>query len=331
MHFQNPWILLLLPVAAALIFLSRKQQAHPSFQFSTDKLVNNLQATFRIRLHKGMIFLRLAALILIIIALSRPQSMLQESTVETEGVDIILAIDVSSTMLAEDLETGVSRKSRVDAVKDVVREFINNRHDDRIGIVAFASRAYTAAPLTLDYGWLLKNLDRVKVGLIEDGTAIGSGISAALNRLKDTKAKSKVVILLTDGRNNAGKISPLTAAEAAAALNIKVYTIGAGTKGLAPFPAKDMFGNKVYQQVKIEIDEELLKQIAEKTRAKYFRATDAKSLRDIYMEINKLEKSHIEEKGYVEYKELFHLFLVPGLILLIIEVVLNNTVLRRIP
>lgn len=331
MHFQNPWILLLLPVAATLIFFSRNKQAHPSFQFSTDELVNNLQATFRTRLHKGMIFLRLAALILIIIALSRPQSMLQESTVETEGVDIILAIDVSSTMLAEDLETGVSRKSRVDAVKDVVREFINNRHDDRIGIVAFASRAYTAAPLTLDYGWLLKNLDRVKVGLIEDGTAIGSGISAALNRLKDTKSKSKVVILLTDGRNNTGKISPLTAAEAAAALNIKVYTIGAGTKGLAPFPGKDMFGNKVYQQVKIEIDEELLKQIAEKTHAKYFRATDAKSLRDIYMEINRLEKSHIEEKGYVEYKELFHLFLIPGLVLLVLEFILNNTILRRIP
>ncbi len=176
-----------------------------------------------------------------------------------------------------------------------------------------------------------QNLDRVKVGLIEDGTAIGSGISAALNRLKDTRAKSKVVILLTDGRNNAGKMSPLTAAEAAGALNIKIYTIGAGTKGLAPFPAKDMFGNKVYQQVKIEIDEELLKKIAEKTHAKYFRATDTQSLMDIYREINKLEKSHIEEKGYVEYKELFHLFLIPGLVLLVLEFVLNNTVLRRIP
>lgn len=282
-------------------------------------------------MHSGLIFLRLAALILLIIALSRPQSMLQESSIETEGVDIVLAVDVSTTMLAEDLEAGVSRKSRVNAVKDVVREFINNRHNDRIGIVAFASRAYTVSPLTLDYGWLLQNLDRVKVGLIEDGTAIGSGISTSLNRLKDTQAKSKVVILLTDGRNNAGKISPLTAAEAAEALKIKIYTIGAGTKGLAPFPAKDMFGNKVYQQVKIEIDEELLKQIAGKTHVRYFRATDTKSLRDIYMEINKLEKSHIEEKGYVEYKELFHLFLIPGLALLLLEIILNNTVLRKIP
>jgi Ca-activated chloride channel family protein len=331
MNFQDPWILLLLPVAAALIFLSSRRQARPSFQFSTEELINNLQTTFRIRLHSGLIFLRLAALILLIIALSRPQSMLQESSIETEGVDIVLAVDVSTTMLAEDLEAGVSRKSRVNAVKDVVREFINNRHNDRIGIVAFASRAYTVSPLTLDYGWLLQNLDRVKVGLIEDGTAIGSGISTSLNRLKDTQAKSKVVILLTDGRNNAGKISPLTAAEAAEALKIKIYTIGAGTKGLAPFPAKDMFGNKVYQQVKIEIDEELLKQIAGKTHVRYFRATDTKSLRDIYMEINKLEKSHIEEKGYVEYKELFHLFLIPGLALLLLEIILNNTVLRKIP
>jgi Ca-activated chloride channel family protein len=331
MHFQNPWILILLPVVGALVIFSKKRESFPSFRFSTDELVKDLPATFRIKLHKSIILVRMAALFLIVIALSRPQSMLQESSIETEGVDIVLVIDVSSTMLAEDFESGVSRESRVDAVKDVVREFINNRHDDRIGIVAFASRAYTVSPLTLDYGWLLQNLDRVKVGLIEDGTAIGSGISTALNRLKDSQAKSKVVILLTDGRNNAGRISPLTAAEAAAALNIKVYTIGAGTKGLAPYPTKDMFGNKVYQKVKIEIDEDLLKKIAEKTHAKYFRATDTKSLRDVYMEIDKLEKSRIEEKGYVEYKELFHLFLIPGLALLFLEIILNNTFLRRIP
>lgn len=331
MHFHDPWILAGLPVIAAAVIFSRKREKAPAFRFTTEELLRTVPRTFRTGLRGGMPFLRAAALFLMVIALSRPQSMLQESFAETEGVDIVLAVDVSTTMLAEDLESGVTRKSRVDAVKDVVKEFINNRSDDRIGIVAFAARAYTVAPLTLDHGWLLKNLDRVKVGLIEDGTAIGSGMSTALNRLKDTKAKSKVVILLTDGRNNAGKISPLTAAEAAAALNIKVYTIGAGTKGLAPYPARDMFGNKVYQQVKIEIDEELLKQIAERTHAKYFRATDARSLRDIYMEIDRLEKSHIEEKGYVEYRELFHLFLIPGLALLLLEALLTNTVLRRIP
>ncbi|MBI5056850.1 MAG: VWA domain-containing protein [Nitrospirae bacterium] len=331
MHFQNPWVLILLPVAAALIFFIRRRQPQPALQFSTGELVKNLRATFKIKLHSNIFILRTAALFLIIFALARPQLISQESKIEREGIDIVLVIDVSTTMLAEDFELGVRRASRVDVVKDVVREFIKNRPDDRIGIVAFAGRAYTAAPLTLDHGWLLQNLDRIEVGVIEDGTAIGSGISSALNRLKDTKAKSKIVILLTDGINNAGKISPLTAAEAAGALNIKVYTIGAGTKGLVPFPAKDMFGNKVYRNVKIEIDEELLKSIAEKTRAKYFRATDTGSLRNIYGEIDKLEKSRIEEKGYAEYEELFYLFLIPGLALLLLEVVLNNTVLRRIP
>ncbi|MBI4849779.1 MAG: VWA domain-containing protein [Nitrospirae bacterium] len=331
MHFQYLWVLILLPVAAVLILFSRRRGQQPALQFSTGELVGNLRATFKIKLHSNIFILRTAALFLIIFALARPQLITQESRIEREGIDIVLVIDVSTTMLAEDFELGVRRANRVDVVKDVVREFIKDRPDDRIGIVAFAGRAYSAAPLTLDHGWLLQNLDRIKVGVIEDGTAIGSGIGSALNRLKDTKAKSRIVILLTDGINNAGKISPLTAAEAAGALNIKVYTIGAGTKWLVPFPAKDMFGNKVYRNVKIEIDEELLKNIAEKTRAKYFRATDTDSLRNIYGEIDKLEKSRIEEKGYAEYEELFHLFLIPGLALLLLEVVLNNTVLRRIP
>ncbi len=331
MNFQNPLVLILLPVAAALIIYNRKMELRPAFRFSNDELLRNLRTTFRTRLHNGIFLLRIAALFLVIFALSRPQLMLRESKIETEGIDIVLVIDTSTTMLAEDFESGGRRESRIDAVKDVVRGFINNRRDDRIGIVAFASRAYTIAPLTLDYGWLLQGLDRIKVGIVEDGTAIGSGISSALNRIKDTEAKTKVVILLTDGRNNAGKISPFTAAEAARALNIKVYTIGAGTKGIAPYPAKDIFGNKVYRQVKIEMDEEILKKIAERTRAKYFRATDSDSLRSIYREINELEKSPIKEKGYAEYWELFHIFLIPGLVLLFFEAVLSNTVLRGMP
>jgi Ca-activated chloride channel family protein len=198
-------------------------------------------------------------------------------------------------------------------------------------MVAFASEAYSVAPLTLDYGWLIGNLERVKIGMIEDGTAIGSGLSTSLNRLKDREARGKVVILLTDGRNNAGSISPLTAAEAAAALNIKVYTIGAGTKGLAPYPAQDFFGNTVYRQVKIEIDEETLRKIAEKTGAQYFRATDTESLRTIYDEIDRLEKTPVEEKGYRDYRELFPSFLVPGLVLVLVEVLLRHTLLRRVP
>jgi Ca-activated chloride channel family protein len=257
--------------------------------------------------------------------------MLQESKIESEGIDIVLAIDTSTSMLAEDFELGGKRENRLEVVKEVVREFITQRNSDRIGIVAFASRAYTVSPLTLDYGWLMQSLERVKIGMIEDGTAIGSGLSSALNRLKDTTAKGKVVILLTDGRNTAGRISPITAAEDAAALDIKAYTIGAGTKGLAPYPAQDLFGNKVYRQVSIEIDEQILRKIAENTGAQYFRATDTESLKAIYESIDTLEKTTIEETGYREYKELFHLFLIPGLVLLLLEIVLKKSLLRSLP
>jgi Ca-activated chloride channel family protein len=290
-----------------------------------------MKPTFRVKLSRSLVMIRIAALILIILALCRPQSVIEETRIETEGIDIVLAIDTSTSMLAEDFTINGKRENRLEVVKKVVKEFIGGRHSDRIGIVAFASRAYTVAPLTLDYDWLMHNLERVKTGIIEDGTAIGSGLSAALNRLKNTDAESKVIILLTDGRNNAGRISPLTAAEVAGALYIKVYTIGAGTKGLAPYPAKDIFGNTVYQSVKINIDDETLRKIAEKTDAKYFRATDTESLKDIYRQIDKLEKTKIEETGYREYRELFHYFLLSGLALLIFEIIINNTILRRVP
>lgn len=331
MHFQNPWIFLLLPIVLALAFYSRKREQLPSFRFSSGELVKGVGSTTRVRLSKSMIILRAVALIFIVVALSRPQSMTKETEIHTEGIDIVLAIDASTSMLAEDFELGGERTNRLEVVKDVVKEFINNRLDDRIGIVAFAARAYTVSPLTLDYGWLMQNMDRIKIGMIEDGTAIGSGITSALNRLKDTEAKGKVVILLTDGRNNAGRISPLIAAEAASSLDIKVYTIGAGTKGLAPYPVKDFFGNTVYKPVRIDIDDESLKKIAEKTDAQYYRATDTKSLRVIYREIDKLEKTPVEERGYIRYTELFSSFLIPGLVLLLMEVVLKNTVFRRIP
>ena len=322
---------MLLPVAVVLLIVSVRRGSAPAFSFSNEELVKGLKETWKVKLSRSMVLLRLAAVLLLILALSRPQLMLEESKIESKGIDIVLAIDTSTSMLAEDFELDGKRANRLDAVKDVVRGFINNRMTDRIGIVAFASRAYTVSPLTLDYGWLMQNLERIKIGMIEDGTAIGSGLSSALNRLKDSEAESKVVILLTDGRNNAGRISPVTAAEAAGALNIRVYTIGAGTKGLAPYPAQDVFGNKVYRQVKIEIDEETLKKIAKKTGSHYFRATDTDSLREIYDEIDSMEKTAVGEKGYREYKELFHLFLIPGLLILVLEILLSNTVFRRIP
>jgi Ca-activated chloride channel family protein len=272
------------------------------------------------------------AVSLIVIAMARPQSPLPDSRIETEGVDIVLALDSSTSMLARDYKVAGLSQSRSDVIKNVVEEFIKARRNDRIAIISFAARAYTVCPLTLDYSWLIENLGRVKPGVIEDGTAIGSGITCALNRVKDTKAKSKIMILLTDGGNNAGNISPLTAAEAAKALKIKIYTIGAGSKGLVSYPVHDQAGNLLgYQQVQSDLDEDLLQKIAATTGGKYYRAADTDSLRNVYKEIDSLEKSPIQDKGSQEYNELFGLFLLPGLLLLILEIILNQTILRRIP
>jgi Ca-activated chloride channel family protein len=198
-------------------------------------------------------------------------------------------------------------------------------------LVAFAARAYTVCPLTLDYDWLIRNLQRVNIGSIEDGTAVGSAIASSVNRLKDTPAKSKIIILLTDGINNVGNIPPLTSAKIAKALGIKIYTIGVGSKGFVPYPVKTFWGEVVYQNVQIEIDEEILKNIAQETGAKYFRALDTQSLEEIYKEIDKLEKTPIQESGFQQYRELFSLFLWAGLSILILEVILSNTILRKIP
>jgi len=332
MSLHNPFVLILIPIAILLFLYKQKKQVSESgFKFSSGELVGRLKASFKLRLSQNLIYLRMLAVILLILALARPQSPVADSKIQSEGIDIVLAIDCSTSMLAEDFKLGGQRQNRVEVVKNVVKDFIMGRKNDRIAIVVFASRAYTVCPLTLDYGWLLDNLERVKSGLVEDGTAIGSGIATSLNRLKDSKGKSKVVILLTDGRNNTGKISPLTASEAAKALKIKVYTIGAGSKGPAPYPVKDFFGNTVYQPVQIDIDEDTLIKIADMTGAKYFRATDTESLRKIYKEIDGLEKTVIEEKGYLEYNELFNIFLILSLAFLFLDIVLSNTILRKIP
>ncbi len=234
-------------------------------------------------------------------------------------------------MAAEDFTVGGRRYNRLDVVKDVVREFIAGRGVDRIGLVTFAALAYTVCPLTTDYAWLTTNLERIRLGMITDGTAIGSAVNSSLTRLKNSEAKSKVIILLTDGVNNAGEIDPLTAARAARALGVRIYTIGAGTKGFAPFPARDVFGRKVYQQVRIDIDEKLLEGIAQVTGGKYFRATDTESLRSIYQAIDALEKTRIKQAGYFEYDELFSRVLLVALMALLIELVLSSTVLLKIP
>ncbi len=331
MIIQNPLFFLLIPVAVGFVYYSLRKNKAPGIRFPSERFLTIGSLTFKTLCSRYIWILRLLVFVFLALALVRFRVPIEESKIQTEGIDIILALDTSTSMLAEDFTLHGKRANRLDVVKDVVENFIQGRKNDRIGIVAFAARAYTASPLTLDYGWLLENLKRVKIGMIEDGTAIGSGLSVALKRLENTKAKSKIVILLTDGINNAGKISPSLAAEAAKALKVKVYTIGAGTKGMAPYPMKDFFGNTVYQPVKIDIDEDSLINIASKTEGKYFRATDTKSLKEIYAEIDRMEKSPIEEKGYMEYRELFPIFLTIAMALLLLEVLLKSTILRRIP
>ncbi len=333
MRFDNPWILLLCFLAPLLVWAEKRLQSRSksTFRFSNIDLVSSLKPSLRIILSENMVYLRALSLIFIIFALARPQMPIEETRIYVEGVDIVLAVDTSTSMRAMDFEIDGKRVDRLEVVKRVVEDFIAKRPDDRIGMVAFAAFAYTVCPLTLDHDWLEKNLERVKIGMVEDGTAIGSAISSSLNRLKDSEAKEKIIILLTDGRNNAGRITPMVAAEAAQALGIKAYTIGAGTRGLAPFPVKNMFGETVLQPVEVEIDEGLLKGIAETTGGEYFRATDTESLQNIYEEIDKLEKTRMEEVGYNRYRELFAMFLIPGICLLLLQILLSNTVLRRIP
>jgi Ca-activated chloride channel family protein len=275
--------------------------------------------------------LRTMAIVLLVAALARPQAGSSETRVHREGVDVALAVDVSGSMLAEDFTLGSTRASRLDVVRSVVKQFVAARPEDRVGLVLFGGRAYTQCPLTLDHGWLMQNLDRAKVGMIEDGTAIGSGLATAVNRLRSSPAKGRFVVLLTDGQNNAGRITPQTAAEAAAALGIKVYTIGAGTRGLAPYPMQDAFGNKVYRPMPVDIDEDTLKKIATTTGGRYFRATDTESLREVYTEIDRSEKTPFEAPQYLEYHELYPWLAWPALLLVLAEIGLADTVLRKLP
>ncbi len=329
--FKDPRALVLLALVALVALVSRMRRSDSSFLFSSKDLLEGIKPTFRLRFSKFLILFRAAVLALFILALARPQTILENSKTISEGVDIVLALDTSTSMLAEDFRMGQTRVNRFDVVKDVVKEFIKKRKDDRIALVAFAARAYTVCPLTTDYSWLNENLDRVRVGMIEDATAIGSAIATSVNRLRTSKTKSRVIILLTDGVSNAGSISPLVAAEAAKALKIKVYAICVGSKGLVPYPLKDVYGRTVYKNVPIEMDEVVLKKIAELTGAKYYLASDTETLRKIYDDINKLEKSNIEQFGYREYEELFYIFLIPGLIILALEIFLTNTFFMRIP
>lgn len=331
MTFAHPWVLLLLPLVPLAAWLRGKQGQQSAVLYSSVQLVRGI--TGLTRSHAGAILLRLRwlALLLFIVALAQPRIGLGEAKIKASGIDIVVAIDLSGSMAAEDFELNRQRVNRLVIAKDVLGKFIERRANDRIGLVAFAGRAYIASPLTLDHDFLRQNLDRLDLGSIEDGTAIGSGLTAGLNRLRDLKSKSKIVILMTDGQNNAGKVPPLTAAEAAQAMTVKVYTIGVGTRGTAPFPQTDVFGRRRYIQTPVDIDEDTLKKISEKTGGKYFRADNTDALRSIYAEIDRLEKTEIEVKKFQRYDELFPWFILPGLALVLLEIILANTVWRKLP
>jgi Ca-activated chloride channel family protein len=329
--FAHPWVLLLLLLLPLLAWLKGKFGGTAGVTFSDTAMLAKIGNRRRSRAGAFLVALTYLALVLFIVALARPQLGRITTRVQATGVDIMLVLDVSRSMLAEDFTIGNRRANRIDAVKLVTEQFIRERPNDRIGLVAFAGRPYLVSPLTLDHDWLIRNLERLRIGLVEDGTAIGSAIASAANRLKDKEAKTKLIVLLTDGDNNAGKVQPLTAAEAAKALGIRIYTIGAGTEGEAPFPLTNQFGRTVYRNVLVKFDEKTLQEIAAMTSGQYFRATDTNSLRTIFGEIDKLEKSKVEVEKTAQYRDLFMWFLIPGLACLALETLLSQTVWRRLP
>jgi Ca-activated chloride channel family protein len=328
-QFQNPWLLLFL-LALPLLAFQVKRDYQATVHFPSLATLKALRPS-KVDLYAGLpIIIRFLALGLLIIALARPQEGHKSTEILSVGVDIMLALDTSGSMRALDFIEEEKRITRLAVVKGVVSEFIENRPTDRIGMVVFGEQAYTQCPLTLDQGILQSFLSKLEIGMAGDSTAIGSAIGIAVKRLKDLDSASKVIILLTDGRNNAGTLAPLQAAQTAKTFGIKIHTIGVGTQGKAPFLVNSIFGQRyVYQEV--DIDETTLTEISKITGGQYFRATDLESLKNIYKQIDELEKSEVKVIDHSEYKELFHYFLVPGLMLLLLEVSLSNTLLRRIP
>ena len=332
MTFASPWWLLGLLTLPLLAWLRGKTGRESAFIYSSLTLVKGITELSRSQAGAFLVNLRWFALALLFVGLARPQVGGGQAPLRASGIDIAVAVDLSGSMAAEDFELGGERVNRLTMLKDVLATFIENRPADRIGLVAFGTEAFIAAPPTLDHDFLGRVLKRLEIGAIDGNqTAIGSALSAAVNRLRDLRSKSRIVILMTDGQNNAGKVPPLTAAEAAQALGVKVYTIGVGTRGFAPMPARDAFGRKVYVRQAVDIDEDTLKKIAEKTGGKYYRADSTETLRRVYAEIDKLEKSEQEQKRHAYYEELMSWFVVPALALLALELLLGQTVWRKLP
>ena len=323
-RFGDPLFLGLLLAIPALVFVYVRRRRHRSGAIRYSDVESLKQADVRHtgRIRHVLLVLRVFALAALILAFSRPQTGVTSETVNAEGIDIILAIDVSSSMLAEDLEP-----NRLEAAKAVAVEFVEGRRNDRIGLVIFAAEAFTQVPLTLDYSVVTDLVGQMEVGMIEDGTAVGMGLATAIKRLQASDAESQVVILLTDGRNNTGEIGPVTAGQMAQALGLRVYTVGAGGQGTARMP----IGGGRYANVEVDIDEASLQEVAETTGGRYFRATDRQGLSQVYEEIDALETTEIEVENFTSYGELFHYPLAAGLLLLLLEVGLGQTVLRTLP
>ena len=327
--FANPQFLFLLALLPLLMWWYWRTYAKRSatIRYSNLDLLKNLPQPSRYWPRHLQFGLRLLAIALVIVALARPQSGHTEEEVTTEGIDIVLALDISSSMLAEDFRP----RNRLEAAKQVAEQFIGGRQNDRIGMVVFAARSFTQCPLTLDYGILINFLRKIEIGMIDDGTAIGLGLATAVDRLRNSKAKSKVIILLTDGVNNAGEIDPVTAARLAQAFQVRIYAIGVGTRGEAMYPVQDPIFGKRYVRMPVEIDEAMLTRIAGTTKGEYFRATDRQSLEKIFANIDQLEKTKIEIKQFTRYRELFVRWLAAALALVFVEAVLMNTKFRKIP
>ena len=331
LEFQHPYFLFLILAVLLLPFLRGGLRRKGSIRFSNTQLAGKLGTHGKSKSGRWLSLLRTLALTLLIVALARPRLGHGETEIQASGIDIVLAVDISGSMQAMDFKIQGKRYNRLEVVKQVIEKFIEKRDTDRIALVAFAGEPYLVSPLTLNHDWLVKNLERLDIGIIEDGTAIGSALIMSANRLRELQAKSKVVVLLTDGVNNLGSIQPITAAEAAAALKVKVYTIAAGTKGKAPFPVKDHLGRTRYHNVETDVDEPTLKEIARLTQGTFFRATDTEELENIYDQIDELEKTEVKLKNFTYYDELFIWPLLAGLFFILLEYLLANTRLKSLP
>ena len=325
--FAYPYLLLFLVLVPVYFYYktTKIKKKMPAVNYSSLTIIGRVPKNFKEKTWFIPELLRSLAVAAIIIALARPQSFTAGEDIYTEGIDIAMVLDISSSMLAEDF-----KPNRLEAAKKVTDEFIEGRTGDKIGLVVFSGESFTQCPLTIDYSVLRNLLKEIKSGMLEDGTAIGNAIANGVNRIKDSKVKSKVIILLTDGVNNAGQIDPLTAAKIAATFGIRIYTIGVGTLGQAPYPFQTPFGIR-YQMVPVEIDENLLRQVSDLTKGKYFRATNNSKLSEIYKEIDKLEKTKIEVTSYRNASERFHIWLILSLLLLFSEFVLNNSFYKKLP